>query len=92
MTDEQVRMICDAIKSINGGSGSAPMGFEGLTMALCGGNPNESSSVAAGLHDVAEAIRGYTRDSLSVTVGENPVAVAIQQAGETIARAVREKA
>ncbi len=62
MTDKQAVEIADAILAIvHGpvtGSGAQPMGIEALAMAIGGqGEPGRDNSVAAGLHDIAGAIR-----------------------------------
>ena len=62
MTDEQAGTIADAIlRTVHGplnGAAAQPMGLEAVTLAIAGGfNGTNGDSVAAGLHDVASAIR-----------------------------------
>ena len=62
MNREQTDRLIDAIERVSagrtGGAAAVPMGLEAVCMALCGvGMPGRDDSVAAGLHDVAGAIR-----------------------------------
>lgn len=58
MTIEQGNRLIEAIKGIVSGERFEPSGLEALTLALGGhGRPGREDSVAAGLHDVADAIR-----------------------------------
>jgi hypothetical protein len=61
MKAEQVERMIEAVERLGtgrtSGAGCAPTGFEAVTMALCGMGTPGKDSVAAGLHDIAGALR-----------------------------------
>jgi len=58
MSMQQADKLIEAIKGIVSGERFEPSGLEALTLALGGhGRPGREDSVAAGLHDIAGAIR-----------------------------------
>ena len=83
MNREQTDRMIDAIERLSAGrtTGAAaePTGFEAMCMALAGmGTPGRGDSVAAGLHDVANAIRELAEGVASI---RNDLAGAIQAEG-----------
>ena len=58
MKTEHTERLIEALEKISHGNNQEPTGFEALAMALCGtGTPGTQDSVAAGLHDIADALR-----------------------------------
>ena len=79
MTDEQASQIADAIlRTVHGplnGPAAQPMGMEAVTLALAGGfKGTGEDSVAAGLHDIASAIRELAEAVSANAAGQTPAA------------------
>ncbi len=55
MTDKQVEEITRALNELSFGNGNGGGALEGLTIAMCGGDPRNSTSVSGSIEQLASA-------------------------------------